>query len=74
MKEQDVLFCPECGSEYKIDETVTDQTVQAKYGPYSQTKLISAKKKRKHYDNFGALIRVDQILFRYILMLSFHAV
>lgn len=59
--DESLLFCPECGSEFplKIEDTVTEQGIQSKFTPNTQTKIISAHSKKKHYDSFGNLIPVD---------------
>lgn len=44
-----LLFCPECGSEYKIEETSIDQTIESKFGTANQTKIVSAKSRRKRF-------------------------
>jgi hypothetical protein len=59
----DLLFCPECGSEYPVNDTIKEQDVLTDVPPSgnsnSGTKIISARKKRKYYDSFGALIPDD---------------
>ena len=62
-KDPTLLFCPECGSEYPLKDTIKQQDIQTDVPPSNsnQTKIISAKRKRKHYDNFGTLIPDDDL-------------
>jgi hypothetical protein len=63
-EEDDLLLCPDCGTRYPLKDTVTEQNVQSNILPTnsnSGTKIISGKKKRKHYDSFGSLIPEDDL-------------
>jgi hypothetical protein len=54
-----LLFCPECGSEYPVKETVLDQDIESKFGTNEETKIIQAKKKKKYTDSMGNPIPTD---------------
>jgi DNA-directed RNA polymerase subunit M/transcription elongation factor TFIIS len=53
-----VLICLECGTEYSEKDTGIEERFKAEFGPRSnQTKIVTAKKrKKKYYDKNGNLI------------------
>jgi hypothetical protein len=56
-KDQDLLFCRECGTQYKEDDTLSEENFVPESGPTSNTIIISGKnKKKKYYDKQGNLI------------------
>ena len=78
-QDPDLWFCPQCGTRYKISETVEDQDIQSNLSPTNSnvTKIISGKKKtKKHYDSFGALIPEDpdmqNLIARGYKIISYH--
>lgn len=52
LQDPDKLFCPECGNSFLPNETTPEGTYQSKFGP-QQSKIITAKKKKKYYDKQG---------------------
>jgi hypothetical protein len=58
-----VLFCPECGSEWplNIKDTITEQGVKSDIpaGTDSGTKIVQAKKKKRFLDSMGNSIPAD---------------
>jgi hypothetical protein len=61
-----VLFCPQCGSEWKKEDTVKEQDIQTDIPVNSGPKIIQGKKKRKFYDSKGNLI-TDETLIQDLL-------
>jgi hypothetical protein len=61
-----LLFCPECGSEYPVKDTTVEQDVQTDVPPSNSNsgpKIVSARKKIKHYyDSFESLIPDDDTI------------
>jgi hypothetical protein len=65
--EPGTLWCPLCGSRYKVEDTTTEESVKGKFkGPNQKTRIITAKKKRKFYDKKGNII-TDPTLIQDIL-------
>lgn len=52
LADPDKLLCPYCGVSYLPNETTPEGTYQSKFGP-QQSKIITAKKKKKYYDKAG---------------------
>lgn len=61
--DQDLLFCPECGSEFpvKIEDSTIVQNIESNLPTNSCPKIITAKPKRKFYDSFANLIPEDDL-------------
>jgi hypothetical protein len=57
-----LVFCPQCGSEWKKEDTVAAQNIESKFGINNQTKIVSAKKKRKFYDKHGNEITDPELI------------
>lgn len=62
-KDPNQLICTFCGSTFplNLNDTIIEQGVKSDIptANQNQTKIISARNKRKHYDNFGSLISED---------------
>lgn len=60
-EDSNMLFCPTCGNRYPLKDTVRDQDAQSAIPPSTATttKIISQKRKTKHYDSFANLIPED---------------
>jgi len=57
-----LLFCPECGSEFKIEDTVAEEKISSMFGPgSSKPTIIQGKKKKRYFDDSGNEIN-DQTL------------
>ena len=61
--DQNLLFCPECGSTFPLKDTVKEQDIQTDVPASNSntTKIISARNKRKYYDSFANLIPDDDL-------------
>jgi len=56
------LMCPTCGTSYKEHEAAAEEQMKGKFAGKQETKIISAKKKRKYYDKQGNEINDEQLL------------
>jgi hypothetical protein len=57
-----ILRCVHCGSVgYKKDEALTEERIKAKHNK-QQTRIITPKKSKKHYDKQGNEINDEQLL------------
>ena len=57
-----ILRCVHCGCvAYKENEGLTEEAIKGKYSK-QQTKIIQAKKTKKHYDEKGTEINDEQLL------------
>jgi hypothetical protein len=57
-----VLWCTQCGTSYLPKDTVTEENFDPTATPNQQTKIISAKKSKKHYDKQGNEINDETLL------------
>jgi hypothetical protein len=66
-EDRTLLLCPRCGSpqKYQEDEALTDEQIKGKFRKH-QTKILTAKKKRRFYDKFGTEI-TDETLIQDIM-------
>jgi hypothetical protein len=48
--ERDILWCPECGTPYSEKDTGAEERFNPEEGPTNQTRIITARKKKKYYD------------------------
>jgi hypothetical protein len=60
--QQGVLQCVKCGSTYLENEVPNEEGIQVKHTNKQQTKIITAKKKKKQYDKQGNEINDEQLL------------
>jgi len=58
--EPGMLWCPKCGTPYPENEALKDEKMKGKFS--KQTKIISAKKKKKYYDKQGNEINDETLL------------
>jgi uncharacterized Zn finger protein (UPF0148 family) len=56
------LFCPLCGTSYLPKETATEENFQPSASPKTQTKIFTAKSKKKYYDKQGNEINDKHLL------------
>jgi hypothetical protein len=56
------LWCCRCGTSNLPKDTATEEKFEPTASPKSQTKIISAKSKKKYYDKQGNLINDEQLL------------
>jgi DNA-directed RNA polymerase subunit M/transcription elongation factor TFIIS len=57
--DESIWWCPQCGSQFNISETLKEQNLQSEHPATSETKIVQARKKRKYYDSFANLIPED---------------
>lgn len=57
-----LLQCIKCGSKYLENEAPNEEGIQVKHTNKQQPKIITAKKKKKHYDKQGNEINDEQLL------------
>lgn len=62
LDEPGVLWCPLCGTPYHPKDTATEEIFEATANPNSQTRIFTAKSKKKYYDKQGNLINDQQLL------------
>jgi hypothetical protein len=60
--EPGVLMCPLCGTSYLPKDTISEERFDASASPKSQTKIFTAKSKKKYYDKRGNEINDEQVL------------
>jgi hypothetical protein len=57
-----MLLCPQCGYSYKIEDTTTEENFEPKFDSKNKTRIITAKKKKKYYDQQGNLITDETLI------------
>ena len=56
----DMLWCPQCGSSYNVNDANIEQKIIPKFKAVnSGTRIISPKKKKRYYDTMGHEINPD---------------
>ncbi|HJR84992.1 MAG TPA: hypothetical protein VJ772_06440 [Nitrososphaeraceae archaeon] len=60
--EPGLLMCPLCGTSYQPNHTISDENFEPTANAKSQTKIFTAKSKKKYYDKQGNEINDEQLL------------
>ena len=62
LDEPGTLYCPLCGTPYRPNDTTSEEIFQPTADPKNQTKIFTAKSKKKYYDKQGNEINDEQVL------------
>jgi hypothetical protein len=52
-EDPELLFCCQCGTPYKEEDTITKENFNPESGPANKTFIVTGKKKKKYYDKQG---------------------
>jgi uncharacterized Zn finger protein (UPF0148 family) len=62
LDEPGILMCPQCGTTYLPKDTISEENFEPSASPKTQTRIMTPKKKKKHYDKQGNLVNDEQLL------------
>lgn len=57
-----VLMCPQCGTTYLPKDSISEENFEPTSSPKTQTRIMTPKKSKKHYDKQGNEINDETLL------------